>query len=71
MIKSIETEILNDLPGDEEAVKVLNLLKLMSSMAKYISSDAQDKITVEKKECYCEKIKYDSVDSSERKKVGL
>lgn len=70
LIKSFETKILNDLPGDEEAVKVLNLLKLMSSIAKYISSDEQDNFTGEKKDkdSY-EDIRHDSTYSSERKNM--
>lgn len=40
----MKARIQNNLPGDEEVIKILNLLKLMGSIAKYINSDDRDKL---------------------------
>jgi hypothetical protein len=72
LIVSFENAIQNNLPGDEEAVRVLNLLKLLGSITKYINSDDRDKlISDETGKDYSEETEFgeDYTDASRKKNI--
>jgi len=69
-IISLESEIQNSLPEDEEAIKILNLLKLMANITKCISSDKETLAIDKSGKDFYKEIKHDDTDSSERKNIN-